>query len=79
MRFFDNRYLYLINQYDKKNSIFFPCESKITKSVVRGYSVKNVFLEISQNSQENICVRVSFLNFLLIFIKERDSGTGVFL
>ena len=33
-------------------------------------SVKKVFLKISHNSQENICVRVSFL------IKLQDSGTG---
>ena len=25
------------------------------------YSVKNVFLKVSQNSQENTCARVSFL------------------
>ena len=29
--------------------------------VLRRYSVKKVFLEISQNSQENTCARVSFL------------------
>ena len=29
--------------------------------VVQRYSVKKVFLEISQNSQENTCARVSFL------------------
>ena len=38
--------------------------------------VKQVLLEISQNSQENTCARVSFL---INFIKKRDSGTGVFL
>ena len=32
-----------------------------TKAVVPGCSVKKVFLEISQNSQENTCARVSFL------------------
>ena len=31
------------------------------EAVVRGCSVKNVFLEISQNSQENTCATVSFL------------------
>ena len=30
------------------------------EAVAQGCSVKNVFLEISQNSHENICVRVSF-------------------
>ena len=42
-----------------------------------------MFLEISQNSQENTCARVSFLiklqpSGLRIYLK-RDSGTGVFL
>ena len=32
-----------------------------TEAVVQRCSVKKVFLEISQNSQENICTRVSFL------------------
>ena len=32
-----------------------------TEAVDRKYSVKNLFLEISQNSQENTCARVSFL------------------
>ena len=31
------------------------------ETVAQRCSVKMVFLEISQNSQENICVRVSFL------------------
>ena len=31
------------------------------EAVLRRYSVKKVFLENSQNSQENPCVRVSFL------------------
>ena len=38
-------------------------------------SVKKVFLEISQNSQENTCARVSFL----IKLQASGSGTGVFL
>ena len=33
----------------------------MTEVVVRRCSVKQVFLEISQNSQENTCARVSFL------------------
>ena len=32
-----------------------------TEAVVQRYSLKKVFLEISQNSQENTCVIVSFL------------------
>ena len=34
---------------------------KRTEAVARRCSVKKVFLEISQNSQENTCARVSFL------------------
>ena len=45
-------------------------------------SAKNMFLKISQISQENTCVRVSFLIKLLVlafnFIK-KDFGTVVFL
>ena len=33
-----------------------------SEAVVRRCSVKNVFLEISQNSQEKTCARVFFLN-----------------
>ena len=32
-----------------------------SEAVVRRCSVKEVFLKISQNSQENTCARVSFL------------------
>ena len=35
-----------------------------TEVVVRRSSVKKVFLEISQNSQENTCARGSFLKKL---------------
>ena len=31
-----------------------------SEAVVQKYSVKKVFLKISQNSQENTCARVSF-------------------
>ena len=51
--------------------------------VVQRCSVKKVFLEISQNSQENPCARVSFLitlqaSGLQLYLK-RGSGTGAFL
>ena len=36
---------------------------------------KKVFLEISKNSQENTCARVSFV----IMLQALDSGAGVFL
>ena len=47
-----------------------------TEAVARRCSVKKVFLEISQNSQENTCGRVSFLiklffNKAFFFIKKK--------
>ena len=53
--------------------------TKAPKAVVSMCSVENVFLEISQNSQENTCARVSFLIKLLASASEkRNSGPGVF-
>ena len=50
------------------------------------YEKRNVFLEISQNSQENICARVSFLIKLqaagprpATLLKKSLYGTGAFL
>ena len=47
------------------------------------FSNKKLFLEISLNSQENNCARVSFLIKWQVsnlqFIKKRGFGTGVFL
>ena len=40
---------------------------KSTKVVVRRSSVKQVFLEISLNSQEKVCARASFLINLQVF------------
>ena len=37
------------------------CFLKLTEAVVPRCFVEKVFLEISQNSQENTCARVSFL------------------
>ena len=37
----------------------------IQRAVVQRCSVKKLFLEISQNSQENTCGRVSFFLFLV--------------
>ena len=45
------------------------------KSSQRSCSIRKVFLEILQNSQENTCARVSGLQLY----KKKDSGTGVFL
>ena len=43
-----------------------------SEAIVQKCSVNKIFLEISQNSQENTCNRVSFL------IKLQASGTGIF-
>ena len=37
-------------------------KNQILEAVVQLCSVKKVFLKISQNSQKNTCVRVSFFN-----------------
>ena len=44
----------------------------ISEALVQRCSVKKVFLEISQNSEENTCVRVSFL------IKLQPQTSGLF-
>ena len=53
------------------------------EAAVRRCSIKNVFLEISQNSQENTCARDSFVIKLqacdLQPYYKRVSDTGVFL
>ena len=43
----------------------------MSEAVTRSYSVKKVFLKISQNSQENTCARVFFL------IKLQTSGNFI--
>ena len=48
----------------KRNAIltkYWELVIKLSQAVARGCSVKKVFLDISQNSQENTCARVSFL------------------
>ena len=54
---------------------------KGTEAVAQRCSVKKAFLEISQNSQEKTCARVSFSKKLQASatLLKRDSGTGVFL
>ena len=39
----------------------------VLEVVTKRYSVKNVFLEISQNLLENTCARVSFLTKIQIY------------
>ena len=51
---------------------------KITETATGGVVLKKMLLNISQNSQENTCARVSFIIKLQLYEK-RDSGTGVFL
>ena len=53
----------------KKN---FQYNTRGTEVILRRCSIKKVFLEISQNSQENTCARVSFL------IKLHASGLQIY-
>ena len=54
-----------------------------SETATGGVLYEKVFIEISQNSQENTCTRVSFIIKLQAsacnFIKKRDPGIGVFL
>ena len=61
---FSKSYWVLVKDYQ----VFFVWSAE---AVIRRCSVVKIFLEISQNWQENTCARVSLL--------KRDSGTGVFL
>ena len=51
----------------------------VLEAVVRRCFVKQVFLEISQNSQENTCARASLLIKLKASVFNFITGTGVFL
>ena len=51
-----------LKKIDKHKNILIDSD---IEAVVQRFSVKKVFLEISQNSQENTCARVSFLITLL--------------
>ena len=53
-----------IQQPIKADFQFYVKHSASSEAGVRRGSVKKVFLEISQNSQENTCARVSFLKKL---------------
>ena len=53
------------NQSSRYNRDLLESYQQFSEAVARGCSIKKVFLEISQNTQEKTCVRVS--------------GTGVFL
>ena len=53
-------------------------DKKTIAVVVQRYSVKKVFLEISQNSQEQTCARVSFLIKLQAFLNKVKDLLKVF-
>ena len=70
LRYFDTvnfilKFLNLIILDEAKNMSLKPTVHSmgihLTETVVRRCSVKKMFLETSQNSQENTCARVSFL------------------
>ena len=67
--------------WNKSN--FVPLKIFFREAVVQRCSVKKMFLEISQNSQENNLARISFLIKLqapdLQLLKKSDSGTSVFM
>ena len=46
------------------------CSHENLKAAVQKCSVKKGFLEISQNSQENTCARVSFLMNFVEFLRK---------
>ena len=48
---------------------------KEPEGVAQVCSVKTLFLEISQNSQENTCARVSFLTKLQAFDSDKNIQT----
>ena len=54
---------------------------EITQAATGGALCKNLLLKISEYSQENTCVKVSFLTKLQSrqLYQKRDSKTGVFL
>ena len=56
--------------YDIQGNLF----NTLAEAVARGVLLKKVFLEISQNSQENTCARVSFLIKLQVFF---NKATGL--
>ena len=67
------------------NSKWYFRNIKDAEVVTQSCSIKKVFLEISQNSQENICACVSFLRKLQAgywrpaTLLKIDSDTSVFL
>ena len=50
-----------LDTFDKKYWVSLDKPNIFLEAVVQTCSVKKVFIEISQNLQENTCARVSFL------------------
>ena len=50
-----------LNKGDHIREVTYEKKCYVLEAFFRNCSVKKVFLKNSQNSQENICVRVSFL------------------
>ena len=73
---FQLKNLELLSWFSKIYTIS-PCSVLlIAEAVVRMCSVEKVFLEISQNSQENNCARVSFL--IKLQALDYEKGFSVF-
>ena len=75
--FFNKVAANLLTMICSKEKIIITSGICLANIVAYRCSVKKVFCEISQNSQENICARVSFLGMQLYL--KKDSDTGVFL
>ena len=58
---------YEYKNLDFKNFMYFVTKTLQVQAVVRMCSVKKVLLKILQNSQENTCVKVSFLIKLQLY------------
>ena len=69
--------IFLLNRRATENT----CH--LTEAATEGIVLKTAFLKVSQNSQENTCVKVSFLIKLQAtgqqLYQKRESGRGVFV
>ena len=55
-----------------------PWKLRVIEAVAKGCSAKKVFLKISQNSEENTCVRVSFYRtFIELYRTPPPAASGV--
>ena len=55
-----------------KKKVISMLQTKVSQKEAQSCSVKKMFLEISQNSRESTCARVSFFlrNFYFVFINK---------